>query len=214
MPMKQGRALGSVVLERLIGELRGVASSVVEMVEPQRKGMAVTRSFGRAVSSFDVLMSALARFATRGAEKLRSHGLVAGRLTVIFHTNAFRGDRPQRSVARSVTLFPMTNDTLELVRQARRCAERGWRDGYAYTKAGVLFDDLVATVDRPSLLFGDVDPRRERLMEALDAVNGRFGRNTAIIATEGFRREWRMRQDNRTPAWTTRISDVPLVRAM
>lgn len=214
MPMKQARAMGSVVLERLIGELRGVPSSAVETVEPQRKGMAVTRSFGKPVSSFDGLAAALAQFATRAGEKLRSHGLVAGRLTVIFHTNPFRADRPQYSAARSVSLSPMTDDTLELVRQARRCAERGWRDGYAYTKAGVLLDDLVAAEDRPRLLFGDADPKRSRLMEALDAVNGRFGRNTAITGAQGFRREWRMRQENRTPCWTTRVSDVPVVRAI
>ena len=43
MPMKQARGLGTVVLERLVGELRGVPSGVVETLEPQRKGMAVDR---------------------------------------------------------------------------------------------------------------------------------------------------------------------------
>jgi DNA polymerase V len=41
MPMKQARAVGTVVLERLVAELRGVPSAAVEMVQPQRKGMAV-----------------------------------------------------------------------------------------------------------------------------------------------------------------------------
>jgi DNA polymerase V len=39
--MKQARAMGTVVLERLVAELRGVPSGVVETIEPQRKGMAV-----------------------------------------------------------------------------------------------------------------------------------------------------------------------------
>lgn len=42
MPMKQARAVGTVVLERLVAELRNVPADVVETVEPQRKGMAVT----------------------------------------------------------------------------------------------------------------------------------------------------------------------------
>ncbi len=46
MPMKQARGLGTVVLERLVAELRGVPSAAVEMVAPQRRSMAVTRSFG------------------------------------------------------------------------------------------------------------------------------------------------------------------------
>ncbi len=44
MPMKQARGLGTVVLERLVAELRGVPSAAVEMVAPQRRGMAVTRA--------------------------------------------------------------------------------------------------------------------------------------------------------------------------
>ena len=57
--MKQARAVGTVVLERLVAELRGVPSAAVEMVEPQRKGMAVTRSFGTPVTTFDRMMGAL-----------------------------------------------------------------------------------------------------------------------------------------------------------
>lgn len=55
MPLKQARAVGTVVLERLVAELRGVPSSAVETMEPQRKGMAVTRSFGSPVTSLDGL---------------------------------------------------------------------------------------------------------------------------------------------------------------
>lgn len=50
-------------------------------------------------------------------------------------------------------------------------------------------------------------------MTALDEVNGRFGRFTAVPAAQGFRREWKLRAENRSPAWTTRIEDVPMVSA-
>ena len=45
MPMKQARAVGTVVLERLVAELRGVPSNAVKSVEPRRKGL------GRVASS-------------------------------------------------------------------------------------------------------------------------------------------------------------------
>ncbi len=51
--MKQARAVGTVVLERLVAELRGVPSGAVETVVPTRKGMAVTRSFG-IISRLDI----------------------------------------------------------------------------------------------------------------------------------------------------------------
>jgi len=75
MPMKQARAVGTVVLERLVAELRGVPSSAVEMVEPQRKGMAVTRSFGTPVTTFDLMMGAVSQYAMRAGEKLRQLAL-------------------------------------------------------------------------------------------------------------------------------------------
>ena len=74
-----------------------------------------------------------------------------------------------------------------------------------------MLDDLVAAGSRPRTLFeGDVD-RRTRLMTALDEVNGRFGRFTAVPAAQGFKREWQARSDSRSPAWTTRIDEVPVI---
>jgi nucleotidyltransferase/DNA polymerase involved in DNA repair len=213
MPMKQARAVGTVVLERLVAELRGVPSAAVEMVAPQRKGMAVTRSFGTPVTTFDGLMGALSQFALRAGEKLRQHGLVAARLTVFFHTNRHKPERPQYAGSRTVTLHPMTNDSLELIAAARRGAERAWRDGYAYTKAGIMLDDLVAADMRPRTLFEDDTGKRDRLMSALDEINGRFGKWTAVTASQGFRREWKLRSQMRSPAWTTSIAEVPVVRA-
>ncbi|WP_298814662.1 Y-family DNA polymerase [uncultured Sphingomonas sp.] len=213
MQMKQARGLGTVVLERLVAELQGVAASVVEVVEPQRKGMAVTRSFGTPMTDLEALMGAVAQYAMRAGEKLRSHGLVAAQLTVFFHTNPHKRDRPQHYGSRRMTLHPMTDDSLQLLAAARRGVEAAWRDGFAYTKAGIMLDDLVAADLRPRTLFeGDTD-RRARLMTALDEVNGRFGRFTAVSAAQGFKRDWRMRAESKSPAWTTRIDEVPVVSA-
>jgi DNA polymerase V len=212
MQMKQARGLGTVVLERLVAELQGVAASAVEMVEPQRKGMAVTRSFGTPIADLETLMGAIAQYAMRAGEKLRSHGLVAGQITVFFHTNPHKRDRPQYHGSRRLSLHPMTDDSLELLAAARRGVEAVWRDGHAYTKAGIMLDDLVPADLRPRTLFeGDVE-RRGRLMTALDEVNGRFGRFTAVPGAQGFQRGWKARSDSKSPAWTTRIDEVPVIR--
>ena len=107
----------------------------------------------------------------------------------------------------------MTSGSLELIAAARRGAESAWRYGYGYTKAGIMLDDLVAAELRPRTLFEGDTEKRTRLMGTLDDINGRFGRFTAVPAAQGFMREWKMHAGCRSPAWTTRLDDVPVVRA-
>ena len=80
-------------------------------------------------------------------------------------------------------------------------------------KAGIMLDDLVAAELRPRTLFEEGTEKRERLMTAIDAISDRFGKFSAVPAAQGFRREWRARADSRSPAWTTRIAEVPVVSA-
>ena len=57
---------------------------------------------------------------------------------------------------------------------------------------------------------------RGRLMTGLDTLNQRYGRGTAIMASAGLngdKRVWSMKQQRRTPCYTTRLSDMPVARA-
>ena len=213
MALKHARGIGGVVLERLIAELRGIPASAIETVEPQRKGMAVTRSFGTPITDLEMLMGAVTQYAMRAGEKLRQHGLVAGRLTVFFHTNRHKQDRPQYSATRTLGMQPMTNDGLAMLAYARRGVESAWREGYGITKAGVMLEDLIEADKRPLTLFEESNDRRDRLMAAMDEVNGRFGKFKAVPASQGFRREWKARSDTKSPNYTTRICEVPSVKA-
>lgn len=59
----------------------------------------------------------------------------------------------------------------------------------------------------------EADPdRRARPMSAIDAVNDRFGRFTAVTAAQCVKREWLLRSGNKS-ARTTRVAEVPTVRA-
>nr|WP_283094811.1 DUF4113 domain-containing protein [Loktanella sp. SALINAS62] len=49
-------------------------------------------------------------------------------------------------------------------------------------------------------------------MAALDDVNGRFGKKTMVIASEGVSRSWQLRANHRSPRYTTRLADLPVVR--
>ena len=66
--------------------------------------------------------------------------------------------------------------------------------------------------DRPRALFDAPREGSAALMGALDAVNARFGKKVLVVASEGMRRTWALRADHRSPRYTTRISDLPVVR--
>lgn len=216
MPMPQARKIGTVVLERLVAELQGVRCLELEEVEPQRKGMAVTRSSGSPMTSLDAVAQAVTAHATRAAEKLRQHGLVAGQVTVFFHTSLFSPTAPRHSVSRTVHLKLMSADTFDLVQAALLCARKGWKgdpsgNGYAYTKAGVMLDDLIAADKAPTMLIEIERPRDARLMLALDAINDRWGKKTLLLGCEGFKREFEAKATMRSPRYTTRLSELPIV---
>ncbi len=109
----------------------------------------------------------------------------------------------------------MTADTRELVGAALRCVEAAWRDGrgFRYAKAGVLMDDLCRPEDEPPTLFAAHQPRNDALMAALDRVNARFGRGALFPAAIGIERPWKLRAAHHSPRYTTRLDELPRVRA-
>jgi len=57
---------------------------------------------------------------------------------------------------------------------------------------------------------------RSQLMSALDEINDRYGRGTLLMASAGLagdKRAWAMKQERRTPGYTTRWEDMPVARA-
>ncbi|GJE74946.1 hypothetical protein BGCPKDLD_1520 [Methylorubrum suomiense] len=52
-------------------------------------------------------------------------------------------------------------------------------------------------------------------MAALDASNGRFGRGAVVPASAGFapRRDWSTKFEMRSPRYTTRLDELPVIAA-
>jgi DNA polymerase V len=93
-----------------------------------------------------------------------------------------------------------------------------FQSGYKLAKAGVMLMDLVAeTLQQNELDFEeDEAPDRGALMTTLDGINRRYGRGTVLMASAGLagdRRAWSMKQERRTPAYTTCWEDMPVARA-
>lgn len=206
-----------VVLERTVRELQGVPCIGLEDAPAAKREIACTRSFGRPMTELPPLIEAVSEYATRAAEKLRQQNGNAGQLLVFAHTSPYRpGPRFHRSVI--VPLRRPTADTPALVRAAVAGLHQIFQPGFELIKAGVILMDLApaARVQCELDLEDDGTPARDRLMVAMDTLNGRFGKGTVHAASTGIndaRREWGMKQERRTPNYTTAWDEVPVARA-
>lgn len=211
MDPKRARQLLTVVGERMVLELQGQACMSLESLPPGRKGIAVTRSFGRPVTTLVEMQQAVAAYATRAAEKLRKHKMCAVQGFVFMHTNAFNGDKWSHT-GKAVEFLEPTDDTHELVTAATRAAAAAWRDGFQYAKAGLMLTELTPVTMVQTSLLATIDrDERRRLNDAMDAVNRRFGRNTLVPAAMGLRRSWSTKFERKSPSYTTMWSELPRV---
>jgi len=211
------RARWGVVLERTVRELQGMPCVDMEAVTPAKKEIASTRSFGRPVTQLEDLIEAVTEFTQRAAEKLRRQNGVAGQVAVFVHTSPHRIEQPQYSRATVVPLRKPTADTALLVQAAVRGMRVIYRPGFNMAKAGVHLLDLSdGSIEQGELDLDAGVEDRTHLMTAMDTLNHRYGRGTVALASAGTlgpRRTWTMRQDRKTPDYTTCWDSMPLAIA-
>ena len=77
------RDLLTVTGARVHAELRGVSCLPLSLMAPARQGIAVTRTFGNLIETWQALREAVTSYTARAAEKLRGEELEAGQLSLI-----------------------------------------------------------------------------------------------------------------------------------
>jgi DNA polymerase V len=207
----------SVVLERTVRELQGIPCIELDHAPQPKQEIACTRSFGHPVTELMDLSEAVTEFAGRAAVKLRKQGSQVGQVLVFIRTSPFRKD-PQYSCSTTVPLRRPSADTAAILESALAGLRAIYQSGFKYAKAGVMLLDLLPdNVQQRELDLDDGDAKdRGKLMSALDALNQRYGRGTVLMASAGLAgdiRLWSMKQNRRTPGYTTCWDDMPVVRA-
>ncbi|MEO8599386.1 MAG: Y-family DNA polymerase [bacterium] len=212
----------SVVLERTVRELQGRPCIDLEDQPAAKQEIACTRSFGQPVMELRELQEAVTEFSNRAAEKLRKQVSHACQVLTFIRTSPFRIKDKQYSRSVVVPLRRPTNDSRAISQAALIGLACIYQQGYSYAKAGVILLSLQdAGVEQGELALEDEgdaarDAGSPRLMQALDAVNNRYGRGAVLLASAGLAgesRAWSMRQERKTPGYTTCWADMPLVRA-
>lgn len=201
----------SVVMERIILELRGIPCLEFEDIAPKKNIMA-SRSFGEKVTEKKDLQEAAAAHASRAAEKLRQQGSVCAAIQVSIRSNRFNPSEPQYANAVTIAFPVATADTRNLIAAAARGVDQIFRPGIRYAKAGVMLLDISsAEACQQSLFAAGDDEKSARLMKVVDQLNQTYGKKSIFFAREGTQQAWAMKRQHLTPAYTTRWSDLMVV---
>ncbi len=202
-----------IVVERTCQELRGISCLGLEAVTPPRQQIMSSRSFGAPVKTRGELREAVASYLARAAEKLRRQHSAAGAVYVFILTNRFRDDAPQHNAGITVPMADATDDTLALTAAALRGLDAIYRPGFHYKKAGVMLTLLSDRRTRQATLFDDPVAREKsaRLMATMDAINREFGHGALRSGVSGVAQRWATRAGNRSPRYTTRWDELPVV---
>jgi DNA polymerase V len=209
--------LGGVVGARLFRELKGFPCIDMQSERVTKHMIATTRMFGNPVTTLHELEEAVATYTARAAEKLRrQHAAARGITVLIVPKQEVKGSYYRHGPTKSgaVRLPLATALTNELVKAALELVRSLFEAGKTYKKAGVILSDIVPeTVIQGNLFAQAPDNTKARaLMEAIDNINFSMRGDILKFAASGTTRNWKMRQEMRSPRYTTRWEELPLLK--
>lgn len=204
----------SVVMEKTIRELNGTVCIELEEVAPAKKQIVSSRSFGHPVTDIQSLSEAITKYMSRATEKLRRQHSYASTAYVFIRTSPFKPNEPFYSNGFTIPLPTPTDDTRILVNAVLWGLKRIYKPNYPYVKAGVMLDNLVpAEGQQTDLFYHDIKPNKStKLMLTLDTINQKLGKETIKLASEGFKKPWKMKQERKSSNYTTEWEDLIYVQ--
>ncbi len=210
----------SVVGERIVYELNGISCLNLEEVK-NKKSIIVSRSFGKTLIDKEVINQALTNHVVRAAEKNRYQGSFARGLQVFLSTNRFRQRDRQYSNCITIGFKSPTQDTVAMIKAAKRGLCKIYRPGYKYQKVGVILIELISGIssqERCKIDFNqrnilplqikqedlfvhqniakEIENKTMNRMLIIDNINNSMGSGTLFYAAQGMKKNCKESSEN------------------
>lgn len=209
MPPKLARKQFNVEVERTISELNGIECKTWDEVRADKKQIFSTRSMGNRITTENELEQALCKHVGIAAAKARKQDSACTHVLVFAHSSP-HDDNP-RYFKRLVKFARPTNCTLELSKGVSEVVNELFVMGVRYYKVGVGLLDLTDAKHQQLDMF-DKPMSKPELMQTIDKLNHRYGRDTVFVSAQGTEVKWGMRRDFLTPQYTTDWKNIPAIR--
>lgn len=194
---------------RLKYELEGKSVLGLDIPE-QKKSIAITRSFPKQLSDFDLLRERVSTFASVCAAKLRNQNACCQTIIVMLVIDNHRDEKVKFHYYNKVQTLPFaTNSDLTISNVAIQLLKKILDENpiQKYKKAGVVVSDLTPEAAKQFQLFDEENPKHLSLMKAMDFLNKKNGMRIVKLATQN-EKTWDMRQDHLSPKYTTNFKEI------
>ncbi len=204
----------SIVVLRIAQELKGIKCLDIESQHKTKKNICTSRSFGNPTSDYNTIKEAISTFAVRCCEKLRKQKTSTSELRIFIYTNPFNPRHKQYYGTKKIQLERATNDNQIIVQEVIKGLQEIYKKGYVYKKAGVIVGSITQENQVQLNLFDQIKNREKytKISKVIDRINSSMGRDKLRIATQGFDRKWKMKQEQLSQCYTTRIDEILTVK--
>jgi DNA polymerase V len=200
-----------ITVERTINELNGTPCFEFELEPTPKKQIYSSRSFSNKITTLHSLNESIANYAARAAVKLRQQNSLTRRVYVTIQSSRFASNVYSNS--QSVPLLYPTNDSRLIINAAQILGKRLFKEGIEYARTGVgLLEISNRNIIQEDLFTHQQSAKSESAMKVLDFVNQRYGNGSMFIGSQGIQHHWSMSRNMKSPAYTTRFQDIPVIR--
>lgn len=190
-------------------ELRGISCIELDNVVKPKKSIITSRTFGNDIESLEEMSEAISTFITNAVDKLRKQNSVASIVHIFIKSNPFKEGEKYYN---STTVYPTTPtaNTLELIKCALIGLKKIYKDKVKYKRAGIMLSGLMKNMDAKSSLFSKAypDSEEQKLMNVIDKINTKYGRNTIYPLSNGIKHKWKMKQLKKSQRYTTKLDEL------
>jgi DNA polymerase V len=196
-----------VTVERTVEELNGRSCLSWDDVRATKKEIYSTRSLGQRITNYNDLRKALTDHAVKVCNSARSQQSLIKTLYLF----ASSSPHDERYTKKGIMYeFPMATDNIcALASAVEHVMHVLYIQGVAYYRCGVGAVALENKAFQQHDLFLSRD--NSELMKCYSQINGRFGKGTLQVGSEGKQEKWGMRREFLSPRYTTRWTDIPKI---
>ena len=193
----------NVNIERTVVELNQSICFPVVTEAPKKNEILSSRSFGRPVSTIDMLSEAITTFLSRATFKARRQEMLASSVTLFIRSSPHK-DNYYANAIRIPLAFPTNHHNL-ILPLALEGLRAIFKPNIQYIKCGVLLSGLISESIQQKNLWLNFD---NSSMEVVDKINSKFNKKSVRLGTEPLNPEWQMKQSNKSRSFTTSWNEL------